>query len=353
MKINFDGTKKENPSYEGGMKVPYASGKRALAAWKWYAVVIITASPLLFFLIKIILSSIFISAPGVVSLQKVDLNCPETGSIAKINVKPGDTITAGFVVVTISDPALEGQASILRSQLEELMQKKREKPPDDLLKENIKMAQAVCDRRLVHLGEVRHLFSEGAATAAELDLALGQYNQAQVELLHARREYAGPTRAAGADPVLESSITRVTTEIELVEEKRSKLEFKSPVSGLVSSVFVEENQSIAKGARVARLVVSQTPSLKAYSLKAYVDPANINYVKKGRQVTLKLPGHKILTGYVASDPETAKPIPAELSDSLYEAKQTIEVDIAVSSPLPQEFQIDGLPITVYFGFLWL
>ena len=228
------------------------------------------------------------------------------------------------------------------------MQKKQEKPPDDLLKENINMAQAVCDRRLVHLGEVRHLFSEGAATAAELDLALGQYNQAQVELLHARREYAGPTRAAGADPGLESSITRVTTEIELVEEKRSKLEFKSPVSGLVSSVFVEENQSIAKGAHIARLVVFQTPSLKAY-----VDPANINYVKKGRQVTLKLPGNKILTGYVASDPETAKPVPAELSDSLYEAKQTIEVDIAVSSPLPQEFQIDGLPLTVYFGFLWL
>ncbi|MGB5158634.1 hypothetical protein [Desulfobacterium sp. N47] len=63
-----------------------------------------------------------------------------------------------------------------------------------------------------------------------------------------------------------------------------------------------------------------------------------------------MPGNSLLNGYIVSYPETAGRIPAEFSGVFSEAKQAIEVNIATSSPLPGKYQIDGLPIKVYFGF---
>jgi len=46
-------------------------------------------------------------------------------------------------------------------------------------------------------------------------------------------------------------------------------------------------------------------------------------------------------------------LPAEISKTFYETKQTLEVNIQTDKPLPPEFQIDGLPVKIYFGFLTL
>lgn len=345
MKISFNTIKKNNPGYEGGMKIPYAPAKRAKAVWKWYVIVLITASPLLFFLGKILISYILVSAPGIVSFREIKINSPETASISKIYIKKGDKIKKGTLLADLSDPAIEDQLSFLNYELESLGRKKPINMASDRMEANVMLAQKILDSQTAYLGKIRYLFAKGAATAAELNLATSQHNQAQLEAFRARADYTA-SRIIKPDTVAESRIERLKKEIETIGGKRIRLEFKSPVSGIVSELYVFENQSIAKGAQFARISIPEE-----YSIRAYIKPSNIRLARKGKNVTMRMPGNILLNGYIASDPESARIMPRELSDSFYdENRQAIEINIITSSPLPREYQIDGLPIKVYFGF---
>lgn len=344
MKINFDSKKKQNPVYEDGMKIPYAPTKRARAAWRWYIVVIITASPLLFFLGKILLSYIYVSAPGMVFLKKIELNSPETASITKIYIKKGDKIAMGSKVADLSDPALDDQISALNTEIEGLGIKDAVSPTADRLQANVGLAQKILDSRAVNLGHVRYLFAKGAATSAELNLATTQHNQAQFDVSRAKADLVA-SRAAKSGNDAGSRIQWLKKQVETIGRKKIRLEFRTPVSGVVSELFVSENQSISKGTQFAKIHIPGE-----YSIKAYVDPSEINHAGKGKKVTIRMPGKYLLTGHIASDPNIAKTMPSELLNPFSETRERIEVDITPSSSLPPEYHIDGLPIKVYFGF---
>lgn len=344
MNINFDSKKKHNPVHEDGMKIPYAPAKRARAAWRWYIVVLITAAPLLFFLGKIILSYIYVAAPGVVSLKKIELNSPESASIKKIYIKKGDKITAGSKIADLADPALEDQISALDTEIKGLEIKKNAAPTTDRLQANVGLAQKILDNRAVYLGQVKYLFAKGAATSAELNLATSQYNQAQLELSHARADLTA-SRAVKSGVYTESRKQGLNMEIDSIGRKRTRLEIRTPVSGVVSELFVSENQSISKGAPLAKINIPED-----YSLRAYVDPSEINHARKGKKVTIRMPGRYLLTGHIASDPDMVKTMSSEHLNPFSESRERIEVDIKPSSALPGKYLIDALPIKVYFGF---
>lgn len=344
MKINFDSNKKHNPVYEDGMKIPYAPAKRARAAWRWYIVVLITAGPLLFFLGKIILSYIYVAAPGVVSLRKIELNSPESASVKKIYIKKGDKITAGAKIAELSDPALDDQISELDAEITGLRIKISAGPTADRLRANVALAQRIMDSRTVYLGQVKYLFAKGAATAAELNLATSQHNQAQLELSRARADLAASGAVKSVD-YAQSRRQGINKDIETLGRKKTRLEIRTPVSGVVSELLVSENQSVSKGAQLAKINIPEE-----YSLRAYVEPSEINHARKGKKVTIRMPGRYLLTGYITSDPDMAKTMPSELLNPFSESRERIEVDIKPSYTLPGKYRIDGLPVKVYFGF---
>ncbi|PIE59088.1 MAG: HlyD family secretion protein, partial [Desulfobulbus propionicus] len=82
MKITFKTPYQQEPERIGGVKIPYAKGKRAAARWRWYIIVLIVTSPLLFLLIKILLSYLIVTAPGYLSLEKVPINSNSTGIVS-------------------------------------------------------------------------------------------------------------------------------------------------------------------------------------------------------------------------------------------------------------------------------
>lgn len=342
MKINFDSKKKQNPVYEDGMKIPYAPAKRAWAAWRWYLVVIITASPLLFFLGKILLSYLYISAPGMIFLKKIELNAPETALITKIHIKKGETIAAGAKFADLSDPALDDQTAALNGEMERL--RKETVPTLDRLEANIELARKILDSRSTYLGQVKYLFAKGAATAAELNLATTQYHQAQLEVSRAKADWAASRGVKPADTG--SRTVWLKNQVETIDNKRTRLELRSPVSGIVSERLVSENQSVSRGTPLAKIHIPGE-----YSIKAYVNPSEINHARKGKKVTIRMPGKYLLTGHITSDPSTARTMPSDQMNPFSETRERIEVDITPSTPLPAQYHIDNLPIKVYFGFL--
>jgi len=55
MKISFQ-KKDKDPAMVQGLRVPYAPARRKAAQWRWYVILLIVSSPLLFFLFKMVKS---------------------------------------------------------------------------------------------------------------------------------------------------------------------------------------------------------------------------------------------------------------------------------------------------------
>ncbi|MPN40378.1 hypothetical protein SDC9_187914 [bioreactor metagenome] len=53
---------------------------------------------------------------------------------------------------------------------------------------------------------------------------------------------------------------------------------------------------------------------------------------------------------VSATPEIAARIPAELAGVLAEGKQTLLVRIDLDEPLAGHLRVEGLPVSVHFGF---
>lgn len=346
MKISFEGTKKENPAYDGGMKVPYATAKRLTSSWRWYLVVFITASPLIIFLIKITVSYLFNSAPGMISIKMTDLNAPESAYISKIHVNRGDEIIKGDVIADLYDPATEDHISFLTAEMEILKPEKKVVPPNSRLEANLKLAQKILSQQARNLEQIKYLFSKGAATAAELNLAQSQYNQAELEVSRSTTDLE-VSESIIVDKESRTRVERLKKEIETNRAKTERFKVSSPFNGIISDIYVTENQSISKGTKIARISIPEE-----YSIKAYLDPSKLSRAKKGKRVTIRLPGPTLIKGYVASDLKDAQKMPSEISESFYESRQTIEVIIIADQPVPQKFRIDGLPIKIFFGFLF-
>lgn len=345
MKIHFDNPKKDAPTYEGGMKVPYAPAKRALSAWRWYLVIIITASPLIFFMGKIAVSYVFNSAPAMVNVKSFDLNSPESATVSKILAKIGDEVKTGVKIAELSDSGLNEQISLIESDLDTLKRGEAVKRNGSMPEASLRLAQKVLDQRSENLKQVRYLFSKGAATIAELNLARAQYNQAELEVARAQNDLV----ASGGSDYGEamSRAERLKKELEVKTERAGKLFVSSPFTGVLSDLYITENQSIAKGSPVARVSIPGE-----YSIKAYVDTSKLESITKGKKVTLRFPGAVFIRGFVSSEPKKTSKLPPEISESFYETRQTIEVMISTEHPIPREFQIDGLPLKVYFGIMF-
>jgi hypothetical protein len=84
---------------------------------------------------------------------------------------------------------------------------------------------------------------------------------------------------------------------------------------------------------------------------AYLQPRHISMRKRAEKVIVRLPGSPLgLRAWFPAAPEIAARIPAELAGVLAEGKQTLLVRIDLDEPLAGHLRVEGLPVSVHFGF---
>ena len=120
MKVHFDSQKKQEPTREKGVRIPYAPAKRRVVQWRWYLILLIVSSPLLYFLVKLLLSFLIVTAPGYVSLEKVSINSTTMGTVERIHVRTGDMVAKNQVLADIYNPNLDERKGVLQAELEAL-----------------------------------------------------------------------------------------------------------------------------------------------------------------------------------------------------------------------------------------
>ena len=101
MKVRFTSPKKQNPDEDGGLPVRYGPAKRAVPKWRWYILVLVISTPLLFLLWRVGAAMFFINAPGVISLEKVSINSPFPAVVERISVSPGARTAHGDLLMRL------------------------------------------------------------------------------------------------------------------------------------------------------------------------------------------------------------------------------------------------------------
>src|SRR5882724_10504474 len=120
MKVRFVKPEQKDPARDRGITVPYAPAKRNLARWRWYIILLVVSSPLLYFISKFAYSSVVVEAPGFLRQEQITVRAMVAGYVSDVYVKPLQVVAEGTPIARIGNPDLALRAAQLRAELKEL-----------------------------------------------------------------------------------------------------------------------------------------------------------------------------------------------------------------------------------------
>lgn len=351
MKVSFL-KKEKDPSVVHGMKVPYAPAKRQAAKLRWYIILLMVSSPLIYFLIKLAMAWIIVGAPGYITLDQVALNSNTDGIVDRVEVAVGQNIDAGETVARLFNPQLASQMILRRAELSALSPAGAPAgtAQSDLLRRRVALAEENLTVARDYLGNVTFLFGQGAATVAELNQARERRNRSQIEYdlaLFEYRRFAADEGGIGAnvDSARKAARLRIEAQIESVERDLGRLVQKTPYAGRVLDILAREGESLASGAPILLLGRAETPYVEAYLPPKYAD-----YARKGAGAVVKLSDGTRLQAVVREDASLARRLPADLTSPIGSRDMMLMVRLDLVEPLPEVQWVHGLPVSVRFTF---
>jgi multidrug resistance efflux pump len=351
MKIRFQSAKSSTPDRERGIQVPYAPAKRALARWRWYLIVLLVSLPLVYLLAQLATSVLFVSAAGLIRLERVPINAKIAGTVERIEVRTSSRVAPGQLLAVLHNAELAQREGLVEAELNA----RRAAVEMDFtaglaeLQANVRLARKVVDHQAGHLKNVRLLFDQGAATVAELNLAHAQMHQAEIGLNQAHAalaaQQAGPLRLQAPDRENETRIAMLQAEREAIGTQKARLTSKSPVEGVVLEVFAQPGQSVGQGEPLLML-----GNQALVFVAAYLEPRHIRYARAGQTATVRLEDGSRLAAVVREKPEFTARVPAAITPALGGREYMLLLTLDLAEPLPAAHRVDTLPVRVSFPF---
>jgi multidrug resistance efflux pump len=349
MKIRFDSPKERDPNRDKGIRLPYSPGKRRSVRWRWYLVLLLLCSPLLYFLFNLGITRLLVSATGFVSLDPVAVNSSAAGVLEQLAVEVGQDVKAGQELAVLVNAQLNEREYILRSELAALHpDNEGENPVAGLHSERIGLARNQADYRFELLKKVRRLYKNGAATIAELSLAEAQHNQALFNLNEARasfNNYQEKRRygSSGESRETMSRVGRLEAELLAVGGQRERLIQKAPESGRVLEIFASPGESLAVGAPILTLGRADRPAVIAYLNPKYAD-----YAQAGKKTRVRFSDGMVMNAVVRNNTRLTKRVAPEAGSFASAPERMLVVELDFIEELIGDKRIEGLPVKVRF-----
>ncbi len=114
MKVNFHLDKKNKPQSESGMKVAYGQAKRGGYRLRWYLILAIVISPLLFMAYYLFKTQILVTAPGIVTSYPLTITATQAAIVESIPANVGDEVGKGQSLILLADSALNKEVEFLQ-----------------------------------------------------------------------------------------------------------------------------------------------------------------------------------------------------------------------------------------------
>ena len=199
---------------------------------------------------------------GEVDTKSVDLSSKITGRVKTINVKEGDTVKAGQVLITLDTPDIEAKKVQANAALE-LAESKRLEVLNGARNEQKAMAlnalhKAQSDLELAQktYNRLHNLNKEGVISNQKADEAYTQFNNAKQAVLIAQNNYQMLENVSRYEDKLIASAGVKQAQGSNIEVQSYLDENKiiSPISGQVSEISVEEGELVGTGYTIITVV---------------------------------------------------------------------------------------------------
>ena len=322
MKIRFT-SPRSAPDVDHGIRVPYAPPKRQAFRLRWYLILLLVSSPLLYLGWQALLGLWRIEAPGYVERPTIELTAPVAAQVARIVVRENQPVRRGEPLLELQRPELDLRRQTLRQRLAQ----PAPAPAGDAGQLALLRAS---------LARYQRLFDAGAATRGEVEAARLRLGDAETAL----RPPAASTTADARE--------RQGWQAELaeVEQLRRNLLLRAPADATVVALNTRPGLSAQAGQTLLSL-----QERAVARVVALLPPQQARYARAGQSATVVWPSGEAVPARVSANGTVTERIP----DTLREfggSRQGILVRLQLLAPLPARLNVDHLTVGVRFAREW-
>ncbi len=343
MKVSFTAKRSEVPPQRDAQVTVVRDG--VVFPWvRFCLILLLFFSPVFFFLYRVTLPWFIVESPGAISIRRMSVTMPVTGTVLSVEASEGTRTEGGAVLFYIEDAA----STILRERVELL----RARQP--LLEEDVVSNAGGISKKALALAEqsvgyyrrkrfdVEELFRRGAATSAELNAAREAERKAQRELL--RLQEGARTDQSTYDRNLLSLFEeqrQIEEELRRLEAQAVSRDVVSPMEGTIESVNAAIGDVAAGGTVLATIADTARPLVVAFA-----DSNAFPFVKRGNSVRVIFPGGKTIPARVERLFGGQQGGVGESGTIIMEGRPVLRVQLLPLENVPEEYLTGGLPVTV-------
>ncbi len=215
---------------------------------------------------------------GEVEVKTIDLSSKLTGRVKRINIKKGDKVKKGDVLIELDTPEIDAKAQQANATLV-LAMAQQEKAYNGARNEQIAMAKAALDLAQKTYNRLNRLHNEGVIPTQKLDEAHAKYTAAKENyemLVNGTRvedkisASANVEKAKGANKEVDSYL------------KENKI--VSPIDGTVTEITVEEAELVGAGYPIVTLV-DNNDCWVTFNLREDL----LTKIKNGTELNIQIP----------------------------------------------------------------
>ncbi len=336
MKVRFASSKERSPDLEQGLKVLYEPSRRVAYRLRWYLILLLVASPLLWMAGRLGLAALQQRAPAQLALATTELRAPDSGRVEQVAVRPGQRVQAGQLLVQLDNPQWRLRLNQLR-------------PPNPAGPDHLgRSALALQGDSIGLQGQMvdlfRSLHHQGGLSSAELLAAEVQLKVFQVGLLDLQRRLRQERFQVEGDPI---ATLREDRERTWLTARLGELGLRATTGGRVMEVLVSPGENVGPGSLLVRLERPDPPRLWIY-----LRPDQASWAQPNRIVEVQMPNGRWLQAQVLAMPDLARRLPPGLLAPLGSEGLTLQVPARFLEPLAARWQVDQLPLQVRFPHRW-
>ncbi|MGF1757056.1 HlyD family efflux transporter periplasmic adaptor subunit [Photobacterium sagamiensis] len=349
MKITFNSPKKQDATKDEGIRVLYAPAKRAAFRARWYLILILTFSPVLFLLWFLGRDWFITTAPGIVTTDPQLIVATGEGQVDKLYVSIGESIEEGTPLMTVHSPSLRAAVAERRYQLSQLKLDKKKYNTEKMtaLNEGIRIAGEGERLQEGIFDEYRKYKKKNMVSSADYATVLLTRTQAQINYQQAKERKIDELRKleesalTGPQEMARNALKRELAEM---ESRITQLQPVAFSAGRIVDILVKPGDWVFEGTPLSLLSNSDTPHINAYVMPQYIEE-----VQQGEHAVIKFSSGETFDAIVGREVELADKIPPQLAGPFEGQKSMLKVKLTLEEELPEKLKVEGLPVTVVFN----
>ncbi|WP_139683473.1 HlyD family secretion protein [Vibrio tasmaniensis] len=345
MKVKFHLDKKNKPQSDDGVKVAYGQAKRGGYRLRWYLILSLVISPLLFVAYFLFKTNFLVIAPAIITSHPVTLTSKVAGVVGPIPVEDGSQILKSETAIQLTNKEVEAQIEFLHAELLDL----EVRVADDIgllhlkgieeTRSNLNTVQQIQKRyeeyrKKGQVSDVDYASIVGMTNSLNSQLNGQKLDYQNAKLAEQERGLAGPVSQARRALMKDLALKRV------VEQE---LSIKSPYAGRVVDIHVVEGQRVFEGDELVTIAKNATPQVVAYLDPKYLENAII-----GAHTKVRFPNGSTFEAEIADSVEVVSKLPTQLASPFEGQPAYLKVALNFMADLPTEYWIEGMTVEVRF-----